>query len=238
MKKWRFAWYIVALLLVFVFILPFASEANTKPATGKEATVEVKLTPVKKTASGKATTLGTLKKNQKIMVYAQTKGWAEIKYKNKKAYISIQSIRFYKNISLANVKKITERVTSIQKKVKDQPLTLKEIHSIMDQGFTKEFINNYVKYNLDPKGKDKKGSIIYVPKESDSSDYYIEPFDWYLKYAKEEPTASYYSKNGKEYLKVSQYNPVDELYLPHWNNLYLIKEPKSDWKVYRILFNQ
>ncbi|WP_042351996.1 SH3 domain-containing protein [Bacillus massiliigorillae] len=225
----------IALLLVAIMIIPIVSIQKTEAATLKEATVDVPTATVKSAPNNNAKTVGTIKKSQKVKVYAQTQsGWAEIRFNKKKAYLSNKSIRFYKTTSIASVKKITDRVIAIQEEVKDQSYTLKQLHAIMDPAFTKTYFNQYVKSNLRVVGKDKKGTPIYGPNESDSTDFYVEPFDWYLKYAKEMPIFSYYEKAGVEYLTVSQCNPVNELYLPHWHHVYLMKEPKGEWKVYNV----
>lgn len=219
-------------------LYPVSSFQKAEAATWKEATIDVATALVKSAPKDNAKTVGSFKRSQKVKVYAQTKsGYAEIRYKQKKAYISNNSIRFYKKATVASVKKITDRVISIQEDIQDQSYTLKQLHAKMDPAFTKAYINQYVKSNLRIIGKDKKGTAIYGPNESDSTDFYVEHFDWYLKYAKEIPTFSYYEKKGVEYLVVSQYNPLNELYLPHYHHVYLQKEPKGDWKVYSVGFN-
>ncbi|MFS0784578.1 SH3 domain-containing protein [Bacillus sp. 1P06AnD] len=223
------------LLLVAASIFPTVS---SKAAITKEGVVDVPSALVKSVPSTNAKTIGKLKNGQKIQVIKQTKsGWAEFMYQKKKAYVSSKHIRFYQKVSLATVKKITDRVTNLQAGIMDKKWTENQIRKAMDPGFTKEYIDKYMALTRMAVGKDKKGNIIYGKNEKDSTDFYIEPFDWYLKVSKKEPVATYYTKEGTDYLKVSQYNPENALYLPHWKNLYMIKKPNSDWKVYNVSFN-
>ncbi|WP_203363380.1 SH3 domain-containing protein [Bacillus sp. REN10] len=89
----------IALAIAFVFSIAWPSQPlNTQAATTKNGWVSI-TSGTLNVRSGPGTTyktVGSLKNNAPVTVYAQTKnGWSEIRYNKKKAYIMTKYLRMY-----------------------------------------------------------------------------------------------------------------------------------------------
>lgn len=227
---------VLSIVLALSLMMPLQVQTEAAASQPQMATVDIikGTLPVVSKPSKNAPVIGSLKRSEKVPVYSQTKsGWAEIRYNNKKAYISSQYIRFVKKTSLYSVKQITDRATALQRVTWKKNYTKQQIYSIMSPSFTKAYIDAYFKEHMYTVGKDQRGVQLYHVKETDIYGYGIDAFDWYLKVNPKKPTVSFYIKNGKEYLDVTHYH-VSELSGNHYTTLYLFREPKSTWKVYKI----
>ncbi|MFS0782196.1 SH3 domain-containing protein [Bacillus sp. 1P06AnD] len=224
---------IIILALLFGMLSPFASPLKAQAASVQQGVVDItsgKLI-VRSSPNAKASTIGSLSKSQKVAVLSQKNGWAQIQYGSKKGYVSLQYLRFYLSTSSSSVKKITDRVISIQRDTWDRTLSKQQIYSILAPAYTKAYIDGYFKVHMRTDGK-RNGVQMYHINETDIFGYAISTFDWAKQYDPM-PTHSYYKKNNSEYLIVSQYKN-DEMDGNHTLTLSLIKEPKSSWKVYGI----
>ncbi|WP_028390960.1 SH3 domain-containing protein [Bacillus cihuensis] len=228
---------IYALTLLLTVFIPLTSK-QTQAATTQVGTIDVsigKSLNVRNGANSKAKVIGTLKRSDKVNVFSQNSTWTKIQYGKGIGYISSDYVRFYKSTSLYSAKQITDRILSVERNMWTKTFTKQQFYQIMSPAFTKEYTDLYFKGQLWNVGKDKKGNRLYKIKPTEIHGQSIEEFDWYLEYAEYKPYISFYIKNGVEYLKVSQYH-----YYPHQQNLsrttslYLIKQPKSNWKAYKI----
>ncbi|WLV24391.1 SH3 domain-containing protein [Aciduricibacillus chroicocephali] len=193
------------LALLFVFILSLFNNTTEAEATKtKTGHVDIK-SGVLNVRSGPGTNykvIGTVNKNAKLTIYSETKnGWAETRLNNKKGYASKEFLRFYKKISNAEAKKITDKVIKTQRKVNitSKALTKKQIHKTMSPSFTKNYINKYIKYDQIAVGKNKNGETLYQAPGTDNPYYYIWDFYWKTNapYIPTLPTVKYYEKTTK-----------------------------------------
>ncbi|MFS0782178.1 SH3 domain-containing protein [Bacillus sp. 1P06AnD] len=222
-----------SILLVGLYT-PFATNSvEAKAASVQEGVVDIVNghLAVRSQPSGNASSIGTLKRSQKVNVYSQKNGWAHIQYGSKKGYISLKYVRFYRTTSAGSVKKITDRAISTQRKTWEKAYTKNELYTIMSPAFTQAYIDGNFKTHYMKSGI-RNGQQLYSIIPTEIWGYGISTFDWYGKYGKK-PTYSFYVKNNAEYLIVSQYQQNEE----SGNNtmtLSLIKQPKSNWKVFGI----
>ncbi|ALC89367.1 hypothetical protein AM500_05900 [Bacillus sp. FJAT-18017] len=220
--------WLVAFILAIGIFVPF----NRVEAAATTGVVDVKsgLLNVRSGPGTKYKVIGTLKNKTKVTVYFIKNGWAQIKYKSKKAYVSDNYLRFYKKMSAATAEKITDRAISIQRVTWERNYTKAKIYSIMAPGFTKGFTDRYFKQQFRTAGKDKSGTPLFHVIETEIWGLAIYPIDWELDYEPKKPTITNYVKNGREYLMVSQYH-VNEMRGNFISTIYFYKSG-SKWLVY------
>jgi hypothetical protein len=154
--------------------------------------------------------IGTLKDKATVIVYSLKSGWAQIKYGQKKGYVSDDYLRFYSKMSESTAKPLvdsadkTERITWVKNYTKSQ------IYSIMAPQFTKAYTDRYIKQQFRTSGKDSKGTQLYHIVETEIWGLALYPIDWKLEYEPKKPTVTHFVKNGIEYLYVSQYHLNEE----------------------------
>lgn len=178
--------------------------------------------------------MGSLKNGSKITVYNRLKsGWSEIKYNNKKAYVSTKYIRFYKKMSEASAKKIADQVIKVQRETWKKNYTKDQIYTIMSPHFSKHYIDQYFKQQMRMVGKDKNGALLYHVIETEIWGYAIDTFHWGLLDSSKRPKVTYSEMNGVEYLDVSQFMLGGLSSYDHTSTLKLSKNSsKENWKVY------
>lgn len=176
--------------------------------------------------------LGTLKSKTKVRVYATKNGWAEIDYQTKKAYVPVQTLRFYSDFSTVEAQKITDSLIAMQRATWKHAFTKEQLYSMLSDGFTTDYIDRYFKQLFRPAGTNSSGTPLYHILETEIYGYAIDRFDWTAKQDPEPPTVIHYIQDGKEYLVVSQYH-LNEESGNHLSTLFLSKDTTSDrWKVY------
>ncbi|MEH6940970.1 SH3 domain-containing protein [Bacillus sp. JJ722] len=230
---------VVAFVLMIALFSPFASKhaAAFSPQVGTIDITKGSL-QIHSGAGTKYPVVGTLKRSDQVKVYSQTKsGWSEIRHNKKKAYVSSKYVRFYKRTSLNSVKQIHDKIRGVERQAIAKPVPKATFYKMMSPAFTKYYIDRYFKQEMVTYTKDRYGNPLYEHKATDFTIYSYIDFDWYLARQDKKPTVSFYSKNGKEYLVVSQFFKTTELTSEHTISLYLIKEKKSDWKVYDVKYN-
>ncbi|MBS4200627.1 SH3 domain-containing protein [Bacillus sp. FJAT-49732] len=80
--------------MIISFILPYSTPAEAAKTSTAVVNVDSNLN-IRQKASASSKKVGTLKKGTKVTVYANTKsGWSEIRFKNKKAYVSTKYLKF------------------------------------------------------------------------------------------------------------------------------------------------
>jgi len=230
---------LIAIILVIAFLVPTGS-AFAKSKT-KTATVDIDsgVLNVRSGPSTKYKVIGTLKNKVKITVYTETKnGWAETRVNKKKGYVSKEFLRFYKKMSNAKAKKITDKALKVQRRISfNGSYTKKQIHSMLSESFTKNYIDKIIKYDLAVYEKNYKGENMYGWVGTDMPLYALSGFEWKKRneidfVVTELPKVVYYTKNGKEYLQVKQ--KIEPAFGTIYENIHLSKSSsKADWKVYK-----
>ncbi|WP_050615577.1 SH3 domain-containing protein [Bacillus testis] len=222
-----------ALLLSILSITSMPNEASA--ATIQNGVVDIPSGTLKvhAAASDKAKVIGSLKRSDKVKVYSTINGWHEIRYNNKKAFISANHVRFYHTTSLYSVKLIHDQIRGIERSTIFKDLTKQQFYKAMSPAFTKEYIDQYFKVEMMSFRKDSKGNPLYRVKGTDHYVYILKSFDWYLKHEDKKPAHVFYTKNGVQYLEVTQYFKASDLQSPHCYTVYMKKEPNSTWKVYK-----
>ncbi|WP_042351446.1 SH3 domain-containing protein [Bacillus massiliigorillae] len=220
------------LLLSVLFTTSIASEASA--ATVKNGVVDIRSgsLQVRDGASSKAKVVGSLKRSDNVKVYSTQNGWHEIRYNNKKAFVSADYVRFYHTTSLYSVKLIHDKVWGVEQSTIYKDLTKQQFYKAMSPAFTTDYINQYFKVEMMSFRKDSKGNPLYRVKGTDYRTFILTPFDWYLKNQDKKPTHVFYTKNNVQYIEITQYFKRDGLQQPLWYTIYLKKEPNSTWKVY------
>ncbi|MFJ8246200.1 SH3 domain-containing protein [Peribacillus asahii] len=106
------------IMLVFVFSFFSFNSSTTEAATAKIAYVDISSGSlnVRNGAGTNYKKVGSLKKDTEVYVYSETKsGWSEIRYNNKKAYVSTEYLNFVVSYLRDKSKIYTYRSTSGQK---------------------------------------------------------------------------------------------------------------------------
>lgn len=235
MKKDTFLKILVSIVLMLAVFIPFTN-TSVEAASTQTGTIDIstgKLN-VRNAANSKAKVIGSLKRNDKVTVYSQTKtGWTQIKYGKGKGYISSDYVRFYKTTSLRTVKSIYTNIYSNFSYVYSGMYTKNQGSSILSKSFTKQYIDALYKNHMNPESKDKNGNILYSGSATEPHGYIIETFDWKKEYAPSLPKYTYYAKNGKSYIDISQFFS-DTMTGDYTYSIKLIKEGNSDWKMFGI----
>ncbi|MGM9925351.1 MAG: SH3 domain-containing protein [Bacillus sp. (in: firmicutes)] len=222
-----------ALLLSILFATSMPNEASAAKIQNGVVDIKSGSLQVRAAASAKAKVVGSLKRSDKVKVYATTNGWHEIRYNNKKAFVSSDHVRFYHTTSLYSVKLIHDKILGIERNTIFKELTKQQFYKAMSPAFTKDYIDKYLKEEMVSYRKDSKGNPLYSVKGTDFFVYILKPFDWYLKSQDKKPTHIFYTKNNVQYIEVTQYFKRDGLQEPLWYTVYMKKEPNSTWKVYK-----
>lgn len=225
---------------MIALLSPFASKSTFafSPQTGTVDIMKGTL-PVHTGPSASSTKVGSLKRSDQVKVYNQTQnGWYEIRFNNKKAFISTQYVRFYKQTSLYSVKQVHDKIRVVEKKAIAKPVTKSMFYQMMSPAFTKNYIDLYFKQEMRTYKKDRFGNPLYEHKATDSTVFSYIDFDWYLANENQKPTVSFYVKNGKEYLVIKQTFKGTDLTPKHTIALSLIREKNTSWKVYDVQYGR
>jgi hypothetical protein len=197
---------ILSFFLVLGLFIPF-SEVKVEAITKKgEVDIKSGILNMRSGPGKKYKIVGTLKDNTIVSVYSSKNGWIQIKYKNKKGYVSDDYLKIYSSMPVSNVKKFVQEADKIQRITWKKNYTKAQINSIMASKFTKSYIDKYIKQQFRKAGKNKNGTQLYHIVETEIWGLALYPIDWDLKYEPKKPVISSYKKNGQEYLLVSQYH--------------------------------
>lgn len=228
----------IAFMFIFILALSLFSPGIAEAAKTKTGHVDIQFgaLDIRSGPGTKYKVIGTAKKNAKLTIYAETKnGWAETRVNKKKGYVPVEALRFYKKMSNAEAKKITNKVVKTQYKIYDnESFTKKQAHSTMGPSFTTSYINKFIKSDTETVGKNKKGETLYQVQPIVYTKYSLWDFIWeadgyYIPHA---PTVKYYVKNGKQYLYIRQAGFSEEHGIID-QKLYLSRaSSKASWKVY------
>ncbi|WP_338754818.1 SH3 domain-containing protein [Bacillus sp. FJAT-52991] len=227
-------WMKVVLSFVLVMsFFTFVASKQPEAAKSKVGTVDISsgYLNVRSSPSTKGKVIGKLKRSEKVNVYSEKSGWAEIRYKSQKGYVSLDYLRFYNSIPLATVKTVVQQARALQDQLTEKVYTKKQIYSILSQRFTTPFIDAFFAEHTRKSEKDRYGNQLYETGGTDTYGYFLEDVDWSSKY---KPKYIYYTKAGKQYLEVSQFYEANELNDAFTHTIYATKNTSKDsWKVYK-----
>ncbi|WLV25189.1 DUF4163 domain-containing protein [Aciduricibacillus chroicocephali] len=174
----------IAVLLALLILLPAVPIAAAEAKT-ESAKVTVDILNVREKTSANSKKLGTLKKGEKVTVYAKTtSGWSEIRFKKKKAYVSTQYLDFskpavkvsskkYNKLNFLKYPQITMKNKSVEQKINSSLLghakrSYGQYVEVMDQEQYDDWCMNeswcYYDYDLSYKtkyNKKKKLSVLF-----------------------------------------------------------------------------
>jgi len=199
-------------LLSFILTLMVFAPLSQVEAATKKGVVDIE-SGVLNVRSGpgiKYQKIGALRNKATLTVYSIKNGWIQIKYGQRRGYVSDDYVRFYSAFSSATAKKISDRAIVMQRKTWEKNYTKAQIYSIMSPGNTKTYLDKYFKQQFRTAGKDSKGNQLYHIIETEIWGLAIYSIDWKPVYEPKKPTISHYVKNGREYLYVSQYHLNEE----------------------------
>ncbi|WP_059173502.1 SH3 domain-containing protein [Bacillus sp. FJAT-27445] len=238
MKKWGrwpiFKKAVVNGLTVLVFVLglfgPFShTEAE---AAGQTGVVEIKsgMLNVRSGPGLAYKKIGALKNKASVPVSSVKNGWVQIKYGKRTGYVSDDYVRIYLPMSEAEARKIADRADDVQRVSWEKSYTKAQVYAIMEQAFTRGFVDRYFKQQFRTDGKDSSGNQLYHVIETEIWGLALYPLDWELKYEPKKPAVERYQKDGTEYLFISQYH-LDEMSGNQTTTICFVKN-KEGWLVY------
>jgi hypothetical protein len=223
--------YLLIMTLLFCSAVP---QFETNASTSKIGLAKMNVL-LKKATSGTSAVAGTLKKGQRVLVFSSSKeGWMEIRGINKqKAYIQSKYIDFTLPPSKGEVQKILSERMMLQQETWKKKQTKNEIYQNLSFGYTKEFIEDYIKEDMETSGRNKSGQQRYHVKASDYGQKILWPFQWKKENRQELPEIDFSHKGSKQLLIISQYQ-INEEAGDHWRFLFLEKDSaNSNWKIYQ-----
>lgn len=205
----------------------YLSYAKPKAVKTYAATVNTKVLNVRASASSKSKKIAQLKKNAKVTVYVKNKkGWATIKYKNKKRYVSAAYLKYPKKY--VSYKRNKNYVFTIQSyslfgegSEKSDITNIKNIHFIKTTAKGDLWSDNTVWKET------SKGLKVYAGKDATTLSYE-------LKYPIKK-NQSYQSKNKGyvEYNTVKSVNKTIKLGNKTWKNVVHVEiDPKDNQYMY------
>ncbi|WP_053367693.1 SH3 domain-containing protein [Bacillus sp. FJAT-27245] len=211
----------------------FAPLGHTEAmAAGQTGVVEIK-SGVLNVRSGpglKYKKIGTLKNKVSVPVAAVKNGWVQIKYGKQTGYVLDDYVRVYMPMAEAEARKITDRADAVMRVSWEKSYTKAQVYSIMEQAFTREFVDRYFKQQFRTDGKDSRGNQLFHVIETEIWGLALYPLDWELEYNPKKPSVVRYQKDGVEYLFVSQYH-LNEMSGNQTTTICLLKT-KAGWRVY------
>lgn len=158
------------ILLTTIFLFVSFGFGNVQAASKKTAYVDVKGSLyVRASAKESGKKVGVLKKSSKVIVYRIKNNFAEIRFMNKKAYVSNQFLRYYKTMNNNEAKKIADRSINMQHSLDaDIGYYYEQIIKRLSPGFTKEYIRNFIIFDMDKDEYER-----FHVRATDYPDYYI-----------------------------------------------------------------
>ncbi|RDU37023.1 hypothetical protein DRW41_10045 [Neobacillus piezotolerans] len=229
-KKAVLKWLVLAILVLGLFA-PSLGKPEVA-AAGQTGVVEIKsgVLNVRSGPGVKYKRIGSLKNKASVPVAGVKNGWVQIKFGKRTGYVSDDYLRIYMPMAEAEARKIADRADAIQRVSWEKSYTKAQVYAIMEQAFTRKFVDRYFKQQFRTDGKDSRGNQLYHVIETEIWGLALYPLDWELKYNPKKPAVTRYQKDGVEYLFVSQYH-LDEMSGNQTTMICFVKT-KAGWFVY------
>jgi hypothetical protein len=223
--------YLILMTFLFCSAVP---QFQTLASTSKMG-IAIRNVSLKEAPSVTSSVAGTLKKGQRVLVFSTSKvGWIEIRGINKqRSYLQSKYIDFTLPPSKGEVQKILSGRMILQQETWNKKQTKIEIYQKLGSGYTKEYIDNYIKEDMEISGSNKNGQQLYHVKPTDYGQTILWPFQWKKENGEELPEIDFSHNGTKQLLIISQYQ-INEEAGNHWSFLLLERDsPKSNWKIYQ-----